>query len=93
MNTDRINAKHRNDYAELVKLVSHTPFIQLRGILKITQEDSDWMDFNFKSLVATIYKGEQPKNIYLTGFCDLWDEDGSWIDSIQMGEKVAIKYE
>lgn len=79
---------HKADYAELVNLVSAHTYLELREILDITSEDDEWVDFNFKSLVATISKSQPP---YLTGWCDLWDSEGNWIDSQQMGQKVIIK--
>lgn len=80
---------HKQDYAELAELVRTHTLEELRSIVNITSEDDEYIDFNFKSLVATISKYEPQ---YLTGWCDLWDEDDIWEDSQQMGERVMLKH-
>ena len=87
-----ITDQNRKDYAELVELIKRHSYQELREILEITQEDDDFIDFHFKSLIATIYKGGNTFGFYLTGWCDLELGNNRWLDHQQMGNKVMIKY-
>ena len=82
-----ISPQHLQDYAELVELVESSNLVEFKKQVTITNEDDEYIDFIYRSILATIAKGNGP---FLTGLCSLHNEDNSWIDGVYMSKPVDL---
>lgn len=83
----RITELHKQDYAELVELVKSSNLVEFKKQVTITNEDDEYIDFIYRSILATIDKGNSPR---LTGYCCLHNEDNTWIDGVTMSRPVDL---
>jgi hypothetical protein len=79
--------KEIQDLCDLVRGNTYEGFMQkVRVINRIPRQDGTIIDFDYKLLTATAFNEE-----YVSGMVDFWDEEGMWVWSSQIKERVYFK--
>lgn len=91
---DFITQKHRQDYAELAKLVSDKTLEELKHISEINlfNDCEEYVDIEYGDIVGTIWKEERA---YLGVAFDLWnpitDETPELLGTAELGKRIYLK--
>lgn len=74
---------HRADYEMLVRMIKGKTIDEIRNIVCVTSEDERWLDFEFKSISASI----DISNGTLCSWCSLWTPSGKCWNVVNFGLK------